>query len=360
MVGIVASLFGASPAYAYVNFDTLSNTTDLNGNAVNGVTTVEQSGAPIDANAAILNASSYYVGVPGTGPQTINTDVASFNGGVVLGLATFFPAITFASSPNVYGTADFGNGLSHTLSIAMNGGATTKEVSFALFNGETFNQSYQITAYGTDGTSVIGTQIVQNIVPNWQSGYSIVDLKFLSNPNDAANSTLLDFTSVKINAINSSNQAIDKPGLFDFLIDDVAFGSNIASILDPSAPVNVSSPDPTVKPTVLYLPPPSPPSTPDLTSPPSIVESQTPTTVCRGQGNSRKCVQATVDSVVDYGDNANNRKGNKTQFTKVDDSNEILDVQEFAEPVPEPESYAMILAGFGVMGFVARRRRTIS
>ena len=26
-------------------------------------------------------------------------------------------------------------------------------------------------------------------------------------------------------------------------------------------------------------------------------------------------------------------------------------------PVPEPETYAMLLAGFGLLGFVARRRK---
>ena len=29
----------------------------------------------------------------------------------------------------------------------------------------------------------------------------------------------------------------------------------------------------------------------------------------------------------------------------------------FAIPVPEPETYAMMLAGLGLMGFVARRRK---
>jgi hypothetical protein len=35
---------------------------------------------------------------------------------------------------------------------------------------------------------------------------------------------------------------------------------------------------------------------------------------------------------------------------------QLLDVQ----PVPEPETYAMLLAGLGLMGVVARRRRSLS
>lgn len=31
--------------------------------------------------------------------------------------------------------------------------------------------------------------------------------------------------------------------------------------------------------------------------------------------------------------------------------------QLYISPVPEPETYAMLLAGLGLMGFVARRRR---
>src|ERR1051326_8784089 len=58
---------------------------------------------------------SIYVAVPHE--QTIVTTPATFSGGVVLRFATFFPAISFATAPNVYGTADFGNGLPEQLTI---------------------------------------------------------------------------------------------------------------------------------------------------------------------------------------------------------------------------------------------------
>ncbi len=38
----------------------------------------------------------------------------------------------------------------------------------------------------------------------------------------------------------------------------------------------------------------------------------------------------------------------------------FTDVQGFASPVPEPETYAMLLAGLGLIGFVASRKSRAS
>ena len=100
---------------------------------------------------SIATGPSIYVAVPG--PQTISAAPATFTGGVVLGFATFFPAISAATPPNVYGTADFGNGLSRTLSIAIDPAFATTEVSFALFNGETFTQTYSVHAFNGAASS---------------------------------------------------------------------------------------------------------------------------------------------------------------------------------------------------------------
>ena len=172
-----------------------------------------------DPTQGIAQGPSIYVAVPAA--QTIVTAPATFSGGVVLGLATFFPAIAFASSPNVYGTADFGNGLSRSLTIDVNPSfGPTSEVSFALFNGETFNQSYVVNAF--DGTNLVATQTLAGMAPNWQSGYGIVDI-FAGN-----------ITRVTIDAVGS-------PSVWDFLIDSVAFNQYIDGSINPP-PVDPAPP----------------------------------------------------------------------------------------------------------------------
>jgi PEP-CTERM motif len=174
-----------------------------------------------ETNPALPTAPSIYVAVPG--PQTIVTAPATFSGGVTLGFATFFPAISFATAPNVYGTADFGNGLARALSIDMAPAFTTTEVSFALFNGETFNQTYSVNAF--KGTTLVANQTLTNMAPNFNSGYGLVDLVSAGG-----------ITSVTIAPTGA-------PSAWDFLIDTVGFNQNIAT--NPNAP-----PPPVIQPAV--------------------------------------------------------------------------------------------------------------
>jgi hypothetical protein len=324
VAGLVSLTVGVTPSYAvtqsFVTFDP-------------GTNTPANPGDP--ANTVFSQGPSIYVAVPA--PQTIVTTPATFTGGVILGLATFFPAIQFASSPNVYGTADFGNGLSNTLTIGINSpnANITNEVSFALFNGETFAQTYTITAFDINGKTF--SQTLNNVAANWQSGFGLVDLIF---PN---------ISKVTINATNNGIPVTNTA--WDFLIDDVAFNQNITNVI----PQTPSTPPPT--PQVPYVAPPV------VYIPPSIVvDNSINSTVCRGNGNSRKCTITTT--VVNNGDNNKNRRG-KAQVVKfIDDNTNILTLQTLnapiTNPVPEPENYAMIIVGLGVMGFVARRRRIVS
>ena len=266
--------------------------------ALGGLTTAAQaSTAIVDFDPpGTAQGPSIYVAVPG--PQTIDTAPAVFSGGVVLGLATFFPAIQFATGPNVYGTADFGNGLASTLSLDIKPGFITTEVSFALFNGETFKQSYLVQAL--NGTSVVASQTLVNILPNFNSGYALADL---ISPGG--------ITRVTIDAVNP-------PGAWDFLIDTVAFNQNVSTALNlPPPPV--------------YLPTQVPPITMQA------VDGH------RKRQRGKDKVDTLVKSVlINFGDDVLDIKGNFVPFTS---------------PVPEPSTGLLLAAGIAGVGFMARRQR---
>jgi PEP-CTERM motif len=241
---------------------------------------------------------SIFIAVPGI--QTIDAGPATFDGGVVLGLATFFPAISFASSPNVYGTADFGNHLSRTLSIDINPGFITTQVSFALFNGETFSQSY--TARAFDGNALVASQTLANVAPNFNSGYGIIDLQ-------AAN-----ITRVTIDADGA-------PAAFDFLIDDVAFNQSLTSVITTPLPPVVQPPAPPVYVDVEKL---------------DVVELDSD-----GRRNRRQKRKGRDYVQVDFGEDLNNIQSEVLLFA----------------PIPEPSTTGLMLLGLAGMGVLLRRRR---
>lgn len=274
------------------------------GAAVTGGLMLLASSLPASAATALVNFDP-----PGTpqGPstyvaagaqQTISTAPANFTGGVVLGFATFFPAISFATAPNVYGTADFGANLGRTLDINVNAGFATSEVSFALFNGETFGQSYTATAF--DGTTAVASQTLFNIAANFNAGYGIVDLQ-------AANITRVSIAPV------------GAPTVWDFLIDTVAFNQ-------------------TVQQGAASLPPPSSPPPDVFTPPPPVL-----VTVQDGHGHHHE-----VELELNYGDTIDGQ-------ATVNSLNNIPPA--VLAPVPEPTAWAIMLVGFGGIGALLRRRR---
>ena len=247
---------------------------------------------------------SIYVAVPG--PQTIVTPEATFSGGVVLGLATFFPAIAFATTPNVYGTADFGHGLATTLTIAVNPSFATTEVSFALFNGETFLQSYVVDAF--NGSAKVATQAVNNILPNFNSGFALVDMINAGG-----------ITSVTINAVNP-------PGVWDFLIDTVAFNQSITTVVPNAPPPPVYVPN---QPAPVTLPP--------------VTVTYTEPDIIDAQGHRQKGKTKTLhNQVINYGDDINDAKGH---------------FETLPSPVPESSTSVLLLAGLAALGQVTLRRR---
>ena len=254
----------------------------------------------------IATGPSIYVAVPG--PQTIVTAPATFSGGVVLGFATFFPAIAFATIPNVYGSANFGNGLSETMTIAINPLFATTEVSFALFNGETFNQSYAVNAF--NGVGLVATQTLNSIAPNFNSGFGLVDLINLGG-----------ITSVTIAPIGA-------PALWDFLIDTVAFNQNITSV------INV--PLPPVVPPPANQPPPNQP-------PPVVFQPLPATPPVRGRRHGHGELELVE---VNFGDDLNDIRGSVLL---------VAPIPAPVTPVPEPATWAMMLIGLAWIGFTQRR-----
>ena len=177
-----------------------------------------------ESNPVLGTAPNIYVAVPG--PQTFATPEATFTGGVALGFATFFPAISFATIPNVYGTADFGNRLARSLDIAINPAFATTEVSFVLFNGEVFNQSYSVKAF--NGATLVSDLTFANVAPNFNSGYALVDV-------------------VAAGGITSVNIApVGAPAAWDFLVDTINFNRSIQNTTNPPPPPVVMPPVPPV------------------------------------------------------------------------------------------------------------------
>ena len=247
----------------------------------------------------IPTGPSIYIAVPAQ--QTIDAGPATFSGGVVLGFATFFPAIAFATAPNVYGTADFGNHLARDLTITINptfnnAPNNVTEVSFALFNGEVFTQTYNVVARDGAGNTV-ASQTLANMATNFNSGYGLVDLVATGS-----------IASVTISAAGT-------PAAWDFLIDSVAFNQSITSV--------INNPN-VVLPPVNTVSPPAP---------------ATPPVQGHRHGNSKGEVEPLE---INFGDDVNDIRGQSVVLTT---------------PVPEPAEWLMMLAGLGCMLGMARRRR---
>ncbi len=259
------------------------------------VSSVQATTAVVDFenSPTLATGPSIYVAVPG--PQTISSSPATFSGGVVLGFATFFPAISFATPPNVYGTADFGNGLPEQLTIDVNPAFPTTEVSFALFNGETFSQTYTVNAF--NGSSLVASQTLTNIAPNYNSGYAIADL---------------------INAGGITRVTVVPTGLpsaWDFLIDTVAFNQSITSV--------ITSP----------LPPVTQPAVPPVVVPPQVP------TVPLTHGHHH------------------NGEGLEGELVHVNFGDDINDIRGSVQVVPEPGSYITLLIGVALLGIGSVRRK---
>ncbi len=201
---------------------------------------------------------------------------------------------------NVYGTADFANGLPEKLSIGVNAANPTTEISFALFNGEVFTQSYTINAF--NGTTLVGMQQLANVPTNFSSGYGLIDI-----------TAPAEITNVTITPDGN-------PSAWDFLIDTIAFNQSITSVI--TTPPGNPPPQQGVQPA----------------EPPQPAEPvQVEVTV---DSHGKEITELETETVeVNFGDDRNAVKGSVAPPPVL---------------VPEPASVGMIMTG--VLGLIARRR----
>lgn len=179
----------------------------------------------LTANASVMLVNFETVPPEPTGPslfgvnseQTIVVpNVATFSGGTILGDASNFPAQSFATPPNIYGTIGGVPTLLSTLTITIDPSFLLNEISFPLFNGATQVESYVVEAF--DGATVVGTQDVSNLSANTASGFGIVDIK-------AANITSVTIAPTALDASCCSG--------WDFEIDSVALNEPVQKAFVP-------------------------------------------------------------------------------------------------------------------------------
>lgn len=131
-----------------------------------------------------------------------------FSGGVILGFPTAFPAVDFATEPNVYASSNFGDpSLSDTIAIDIDGFGVNL-VEGLLFNGETIVNDFIVTAYDIAGAVV--DSAIYNIASNSESGAAIFSMS-----SDSDNIIRVEF------------QEFNTDGEWNMLIDTVTFNRNI-------------------------------------------------------------------------------------------------------------------------------------
>jgi hypothetical protein len=139
--------------------------------------------------------------------QTIVLSPATFTGGVILGFPTSFPAIPFASAPNLYGTASFGDAsLQRSLVMDIDSSYACNLVEGVLFNGNFQSANFSVQAF--DGASLVASQSF-NLANNSSGGNAVFSLS-------AAN-----ITKVVVTDVTTST------GSWDFFIDTIVLNDRI-------------------------------------------------------------------------------------------------------------------------------------
>lgn len=131
-----------------------------------------------------------------------------FSGGVILGFPTAFPAVDFATEPNVYASSNIGDpSLSDTLAIDIDGFGVNL-VEGLLFNGELQVNDFMVTAYDISGAVV--DSAIYNIAANTDSGAAIFSMS-----SDMDNIVRVEF------------QEYNTDGAWNMLLDTITFNRSI-------------------------------------------------------------------------------------------------------------------------------------
>lgn len=166
--------------------------------------------------------STYFEAGPA---QEISVEGVTFNGGVVLGFPTNFPASDFSTAPNVYGTANHPSGGAFTdasflptLSIEVDPLLSATTFEGILFNGLIAPDNFTVSAFSS--SSIVDTVQLANLSSNLDEGFSEFRLD--------SGGVIIDFVEIV-----SDFEFGVFPGEWNFAIDTIAVGVPIESVLEP-------------------------------------------------------------------------------------------------------------------------------
>ncbi|MEZ5932695.1 MAG: hypothetical protein R3F54_12190 [Alphaproteobacteria bacterium] len=162
--------------------------------------------------------------------QDITIGGVTFSGGVVLGFPTFLPATPFATTPNLYSTANHPAGgavgdpsLQPALSITLDGAVAATTIEGLLFNGLIDVDSFLIQAFS--GAALVDSVSLDNLPANLANGFDVFRLD--------SGGAIIDLVTI------AADLSDPFAGEWDFFIDTIAINEPIENVLvdvaEPSA-----------------------------------------------------------------------------------------------------------------------------
>lgn len=182
-------------------------TTALTITAMTAVASAGLSTLTVDFDDRPLGPSTYAAAGP---EQVLNYygGQIQFSGGVVLGFPTAFPAVEFATEPNVYASSNFGHEtLDSIISIDIAGLAVDR-VEGLLFNGEVQVNDFMVRAY--DAAGLLLDSEMHTIASNSDSGAAIFSMN-----SDSPNIARVEF------------EEFNTDGAWNMLLDTIVFNQEI-------------------------------------------------------------------------------------------------------------------------------------